>query len=148
MNYIQYKYKHYTNLFNYGLFIFNIPPNTTNNEQIKFQSISHVLNNYNQKYIVWLNMSSVFNDLNSNITKYLIQYKDYDIIISNEVIIFKNTKWVKDIVKQILNNHTNLKLIAKNNKKAIVLSRNILSFKPTKINIEKNPNPVAIKKKS
>lgn len=138
-------YKHYTTLYNHALYIFNIPKNISINEKIsiKYQAINYVLNKSNHQYVIWINLSSIFNNLDINIKTYLLNYKNYDIIISNNTLIFKNTKYTKNIIYNVLNcKHLNKNLqfnnLIKNNKKIIFLPKNKLSFEPTKNNIQNN----------
>jgi len=136
-------YKHYTSLYNLALYIFNIPPNLNINEKskIKYQAINYVLNKH--KYVIWMNLNSIFNNLNINVTKYISQYKKFDIIISNNIIILKNTLFTQNIIKKVLNGkHLNkniqFRLLIKNNKKLLILPKNKLSFEPSKDNIKNN----------
>ena len=103
-------YKHYTTLYDHALYIFNIPPNLNINEKskIKYQAINYVFNKHNHKFVIWMNLSSIFNNLGINITTHLEQYKKFDIIISNNILILKNTLFTKNIINKVLNcKHSN-----------------------------------------
>ena len=106
-------YKFYANLQNYALFLHKIPLNLdlASKSEYKYQAIAKCLQQQ-YKYVVWLDLNTIFNNPMYCLTKLITPNKNYDIILSNttpnllfysSIIIFKNTEWVKNTINKTLN---------------------------------------------
>ena len=77
-------FKLYANFHNYALFIHKIPTNMdlASKSEYKYQAIAKCLEQQ-YKYVVWMDLNTIFNNKMYCLTKLISPNKNYDIILSN-----------------------------------------------------------------